>query len=497
MGACPRLEAVESVSFAEATAHSCFTTLLEFVKGGAGGMDMRDMESAIFDLLLKMGHTLLRMAVDSRGDGDVGQCVETRNGTLSRHGLRTAEYLSIFGELPLTRMSYWRKGAGMVFPLDAKLNLPRLKYSYLLSELVQFEAVDKAYDKAIDSVSRIFKLPLNKLGQERNLVETASDFNAFQKEKPLYPGDSEAEVIGVAADCKGVRMIPSERSVATGDGDLRDGKRKMAVVTCDFSFTPRPRDVDEVCRSLVDGAFGTNRAPDGKSKAEGKWAVNPQSAARMDGKAAAFESLADRIIKRDQDGSRKIVVLVDGEKALHDKMMEVFGRRGLAGRVESRILDIIHVMEYLCEAGSALYGAGKEGKRREWVENMTRLVLQGKAAEAVAAMRRMKKTRWPSITARWALSKASKYFDNHLDMMRYDHYLSMGYPIATGIVEGACGSLVKDRMDDAGARWSAKGAQAVLDMRALKRNGDWDVFWKFHMANERKKLYGRLADAFN
>jgi hypothetical protein len=59
--------------------------------------------------------------------------------------------------------------------------------------------------------------------------------------------------------------------------------------------------------------------------------------------------------------------------------------------------------------------------------------------------------------------------------MPYDEYLACGWPIGTGVVEGACGHLVKDRMEQAGMRWTQDGAQGVLALRALRLNDHWDA----------------------
>ena len=94
-----------------------------------------------------------------------------------------------------------------------------------------------------------------------------------------------------------------------------------------------------------------------------------------------------------------------------------------------------------------------------------------------------------------ALTKSITYFENHKHMMHYDYYLAAGYPIATGLVEGTCGSLIKDRADRSGSRWSSVGAQAVLNERAIMKNGDWEAFWQYHMKTEKERLYGRFKIA--
>ncbi len=77
--------------------------------------------------------------------------------------------------------------------------------------------------------------------------------------------------------------------------------------------------------------------------------------------------------------------------------------------------------------------------------------------------------------------------------MRYDEYLSAGYPIGSGVAEGACRHLVKDRLEGAGMRWSLAGAYAMLHLRALYLNGDWDPFVEHRIAQEQTALYGQAA----
>ena len=69
--------------------------------------------------------------------------------------------------------------------------------------------------------------------------------------------------------------------------------------------------------------------------------------------------------------------------------------------------------------------------------------------------------------------------------------LAKGYPIATGVIEGACRDLVKDRIEITGARWGLEGGEAVLKLRALYINGDVDAYWEFH----EKQAYQRNHQA--
>ena len=66
-----------------------------------------------------------------------------------------------------------------------------------------------------------------------------------------------------------------------------------------------------------------------------------------------------------------------------------------------------------------------------------------------------------------AVTTACNYFETNLARMRYDEYLQAGYPIASGVIEGACRHLIKDRMEQGGMRWTLSGAKAMLNVRAI------------------------------
>lgn len=82
-----------------------------------------------------------------------------------------------------------------------------------------------------------------------------------------------------------------------------------------------------------------------------------------------------------------------------------------------------------------------------------------------------------------------RYLTGHLDRLHHDTALNNGWPIATGAVEGACRHLIADRLEITGARWGLTGAEAILQLRALITNGDFEGYWTFHTAREHQRLY--------
>ena len=85
------------------------------------------------------------------------------------------------------------------------------------------------------------------------------------------------------------------------------------------------------------------------------------------------------------------------------------------------------------------------------------------------------------------MGQCANYLLKYADFLHYDAYLAAGFPIATGVIEGACRHLVKDRMEVTGARWRLQGAEAVLRLRSLWVSGDFETYWRFHLEQEHKR----------
>ena len=109
-------------------------------------------------------------------------------------------------------------------------------------------------------------------------------------------------------------------------------------------------------------------------------------------------------------------------------------------------------------------------------------------------MRRSATWRGLSEDKRAALDKCADYLLKNGDRLRYDKALKRGMPIGTGVVEGACRHLVKQRMECSGARWSLQGAEAVLQLRALHMSGDWEEYWAYHCNQELQRNYPKWRD---
>ena len=487
-----------------------FTEIKAYVEGAIGHEELHEVEQHLFRQVLGLGRGFMETFIALSGTG-----YEADNPPLCEAGrpmkykgtkAEGSPYMSIFGEMRIYRASYAHPEGGRVYPIDAKLNLPAHKYSYLLLKWLQASSADQDFQSAVDRFNEIFDFSFFPELPQRQGLSLSESVESFYDQVEAPPVEEEGSHIALSADCKGVRILKSEREDAKADSDAKarrgkgekPGIKKDAVVVTDFSFDPEARDSEEIVKGLLnlftekekekEKQERQRRTEEGIGKPRAPH--NKHVFATLDGKKSAFEHLLDHVQKRDPKGQKPLIGLLDGEPALEDRLLEELEARNLMDRLDALILDIIHASEYLWDVGTALYGE-KGSKRIKWIEEKLYALLDGKVGYLIGGLRQRVTKNQNRLTKpqEKALSKTITYFDNHKHMMHYDVYLKAGYPISTGVVEGTCGSLVKDRMEQSGMRWSIVGAQAVLAQRAVVKNGDWNDFFDFFIDSERDRLY--------
>jgi len=158
------------------------------------------------------------------------------------------------------------------------------------------------------------------------------------------------------------------------------------------------------------------------------------------------------------------------------------------------IVDFIHVLDYLWKAAYCFHDAGTK-EAEKWVQHRALELLNGNVSYTAAGMRRSATLQNLSQEQRKGIDTCANYLLNRKNELHYDEYLEKGYPIATGVIEGACRHLIKDRMDITGARWRLKGAEAVLKLRSLRSSGDASEYFQFYKEQSRMRVYGNTSAA--
>ena len=268
------------------------------------------------------------------------------------------------------------------------------------------------------------------------------------------------------------RAKSKPKSYRLGKGEKRNRKR-MATVATVYTINHYNRTAEEI--------MGINKRddenPQPRAKHKRVWA-----SVERDPLEVAKEAFKEAL-RRDPNNEREWVVLVDGDRYQIERIYSLIDKYQIDAVV---ILDYIHVLEYLWKAA---YCFNKENsvEAEKWVAKRGLNILKGKAIDVAAGMRRSATLRNLTKEQRKSVDKCANYLLIYSNLLFYDHYIESGFPIATGVIEGACRHLIKDRMDITGARWRLKSAEAVLKLRSLHSSGDLDEYMVFHNNQELKR----------
>ena len=267
---------------------------------------------------------------------------------------------------------------------------------------------------------------------------------------------------------------PRER---LGKGQKRS-KKKEAVVTSLYSIVPYRRTPQDVIAALLHEAPAADLPTRPRPVAK-------EVHATLEGKVVALRRLQQRALLRGGPPHQERVALTDGAEALQTQVQAHFPEHTL-------VLDIIHASEYLWDVANALLGE-RHPARTAWVRTRLQQVLSGATAGVITELEGLAQAAEWTAAQRKVMETTAGYYRRNQAYMHYDDYLTRGWPIGTGVVEGACGHLVKDRMEQAGMRWTVEGAQAVLDLRSVRLNEDWDAYWQYHRQQQHQRLYGAAS----
>lgn len=458
-----------------------FQALLDYVTGPESRTSSAYcVEVTLFRRLLALGAALLQLFLESRAAvRPEAPRLSPQGPLLPYYDRRAVSYYSVFGKLTFERHYFYAPGLGGCCPLDAELSLPARCYSDLLREWLDYDGTDGAYRKSATTCERILGLKLSVQALETMMQEDAGDVMAFY-DQAVPEAAAAGSILVVQADGKGVPMVqPSSESppLRLAKGQKRT-KKKEAVVTSLYTVAPYQRTPQEVLSALL-------REVQEHEPACRPQPVNKELRATLDGKALAISRLQERAALREGPELEDRVALSDGAEALQQQLQHHFPHYTL-------VLDIIHASEYLWDSANALLGE-KHPERTAWVRTRLGRILEGDTEAVIANLEQLANEPTRSLSQLQALQRTIGYYRRNLPYMRYDHYLARGWPIGTGVVEGACAHLVKDRMEQSGMRWTKDGAQAVLDLRGVRLSGHWDAYWQFHREQQHERLYGKAA----
>lgn len=470
---------------------------LEQIVGWLGGRDAAGLEHGELEAQLErvgrellcalfQDHLDLRAGRERRLDGVADAEGVERRAVEPDHRRALA---SVFGEVAVGRLAYRQRGEENLYVADGVLNLPAERASHGVRRLAAIEAAAGSFEHATAQARERTGLGLGKRQVEELAVRAAVDFDSFYAERVSEADEDQHDtddVLVLSADGKGIVMRAEALREATARAAQRaspklktrlsrgekSGRKRIAEVGAVYDIKPAPRTPQDVLAPTTEKVL---QAP----KAKHKWLT----ASVVCDAATVVADIFDEADRRDPDHQRQWVALVDGNNHQIDRIRAEAKKRKLKITI---VIDVVHVLEYLWGAAWCFFKEG-DPAAEAWVHDKALAVLEGNAGVTAASIRRKATLLKLAPEKRTKADRAADYLLNKRPYLDYPTALANGWPIATGVIEGACRHLVKDRMDITGARWGLHGAEAILKLRALITNHDFDAYWAYHLAHERHR----------
>ena len=452
------------------------------------------IEMLILRTLLNIGRRLLKCYIEhikEMAEQDMKRKSDCRN---QDKGLFTRPYFSIFGSIRFSRKKFYMTEDKKIFyPADRAMSMPKEEYSYNLQNWIGHSATDTDFRSSVELINQIFEYNIKEMQAERISNKLSEEVEVFYNEQENIPAEKEGVFFAGGFDDKGVPILPADANrkvdsngVRLGKGQKR-GTKKSCTVSVTYSFNPNVRTAEDVVASLFKETTNTETENNNPCEPSGTHAKNKHIRAFLSDKQKAMEYGLDNLPKRSTNKDKNIVILIDGDRGLEKAIDKAIEAKGIQDRVIFKVLDFIHVVEYLWKAANIYYGE-KSLQRITWVREHSLLLLQGKTDDVLKDLHELIKHGKYQTAKHRMIKKVIKYLSNHKHMMNYKECLARGFPISTGAIESACGHFVQSRMERNGMRWSIKGAKNILNLRSVRKNKDWENYMKYYIQKKEESI---------
>jgi hypothetical protein len=484
---------VPSAAFDPAERH--FAQLTGFLCGPeAAGMEHQELEEHLLASLRETGRRLYQGHLELRAarEGRLPEVTGSDEVTRKRAEKGRARTLgTVFGDVRVPRCAYRQPGSPDLHPADGQLNLPPGRDSWPVQKLTVIHAAGGSYAGAAAAVLLATGQRVARRQAEEMMLAAARDYEDFY-DSPRHrppPGTAPGDVLVLECDGKGIVMRPGQmrpdwarkacKSAPKQEGRLSRGevrnRKRMAETGAVFDITPAARTPEDILPS------GSSPGPPPPApEVKNKWVTASVARPAADVVASVFAEAG----RRDPRYERTWIALADGNIHQLRRIQAEADARGITITI---ICDFIHVTEYLWKAAWCFFPEASPDAG-PWVRHHAAAILNGRAGAVAAAIRdQITAAARPGNTGRKQAAVAANYLDAKAPYLDYPRALASGWPISSGVIEGTCRHLVKDRMDITGARWTVQGAEAVLKIRSLLASNDFDAYWTCHLQQERQR----------
>lgn len=458
--------------------------VFEFVEADKDSPTFREAEEGLTGLLCTLGRLLLAYYLAWREERSQREVAAFRRRGFGEGPRQSREISTLFGPVRYWR-TYLRRpgGRGGVYPLDLALGLTGDGFSMRILNLAARLATHLPFDHVTAFLRTFLSWSPSKTTVEKAVLGFGRYTEDWFEQAPPPDGDGPILVI----------QIDSKAAPTAREEELAKRRRKRRKTRLPKS----PRHRGRVQRKRRESR---PRRKKGEKSKNGKavtvvvmYTLVPHGAgsgrvrllgpknrkvyASFGRKRHAFAIARREADKRGfgADSGKRIQIVTDGEKSFATYVRDFF-----PGALHT--VDIYHVYEYLWKAGDCLYKEGSE-ELAAWVGRQKRRLYAGEATKVVSTLKRrlraLPKTGPGNKGKRQRLAQALRYLAKRVDMMGYDELMNEDLELGSGSVEGAVKHIVAKRFDNGSMRWIPERAQALVQLRCIEFNGDWESFVAF------------------
>jgi hypothetical protein len=400
---------------------------------------------------------------------------------------------TVYGEVTYGRHYLMARGGGSgFFPLDVALGLTRDRLSPWVMQWVARLATRMSFKASQMVCKAVLNWAPATETIEQVVLGMGRDAAPFMKQLKAPAQDGDVLVIEVDGKCpptateaelakrRGKRRPKHEKSCTCGCQRHRGkAKRQARGSKKRRKKGDKSKNGKEVCVVVM---YTLKTGDDGKLHGP----INKKLYATFAGRKAAALWARAEATKRGfgPDTTRTVQIVLDGAKGLKHPLEPLFPKAIFT-------LDVCHVVEKLWALGHHFHAEGSE-ELKAWVEDLKTLVYAGQAKELVERLEKLLRDvpqNGPGTKGRRkALANLIGYLQPRLEMMRYGEWIEKDLVIASGQVEGAVRHLVGERFDCAGMRWTQAKAQALLHLRCIELNGDWQKYVAWFQGKTLRRL---------
>jgi hypothetical protein len=357
---------------------------------------------------------------------------------------RSRRLTTVFGQVRVGRLAYRATALADLHVSDAVLNLPVGLHSHGLAKLAAIESSRGSFADALERINTLTGAGIGHRQVQELAVGAAVDIDVFYDQ--LVPAPcTDVTLLVLSCDGKGIVIRPEalreatakaaalkggntmKTRLATGE---KNGRKRMATLGAVYDAEPALRTVEDVISDPDQEDASADHEREPGPKARGKWLTGSVN----DTAARVVAAVFDQAEHRDPEHRRPWVVLVDGARHQLELIEAEAARRGASVHI---VIDLIHVLEYLWGAAWCLHTSG-DAAAEAFVARHARAILAGNSQAVADGLERSARAARLRKPKRKGIDDAVTYLRNKAKYLRYDTALASGWPIATGIIEGAC-----------------------------------------------------------